>query len=293
MKIVYVILLCSTLHAQKGVVLKPVIDLVGHPVTSGPISYHNLPSAGGSQNPFDACPRTHQLLYNETVTIIRQTDDEVCVHLPHIFYITAENNRPQSTFWTHKENITPYSRLNESAQSCIPDTYNKKRTANGKSIVLTKPWYNRTLNDTLSVGTRFICSLNGNARRHFTVCAVCPKTLQPITLTVPRSHAMLIDNTDHQAARTQFVKLLKSWAHMPGTIPYIWGGCSLTETLRTGRFRHITVNCDNKLCDAYQQTEIQEQPQSGLDCTGLVLRAAQAAGLPYYYKNSTTIATYL
>jgi cell wall-associated NlpC family hydrolase len=80
---------------------------------------------------------------------------------------------------------------------------------------------------------------------------------------------------------------------MSGTIPYIWGGCSLTETLRTGRFRKITIKRNDKLCDAYQQTEIKEQPQSGLDCTGLIMRAAQTSGLPYYYKNSTTIAHYL
>lgn len=295
MKIIYLLLLCSTLYAQKGVILKPVVDLVGHPVSSNVVSYHNLPCAGGSQNPFDACPRAHQLIYHETVEIIKQTDSEYCVHLPHLFYITANNDKPQSTFWTHKKNITPYSQLSKEAQACIPHAYDHKKngTSKQKVIVLTKPWYSKILKFTFSIGTRFVLLSENQNGGYFTICAVCPKTFQPITLIVPQSHAMIIEQTNLQTARDCFVKLLRSWTRLPGTIPYIWGGCSVTETVRTGRFNHITINCNNKLCDAYQQTEIKNDPQSGFDCTGLVLRAAQTAGLPYYYKNSSTIATYL
>lgn len=295
MKIVYIIFFSVVLHAQKGVVLKPIIDLVGHPIASNTISYHSLPSAGGSQQPFDACPRTHQLLYNETVEIIKQTDDEICVKLNHLFYVTTENRTPQATFWTHKENVTPFSQLSKQMQMRIPEPYNYQSESSTQpiTVILTKPWHSKTLKTTFSIGTRFVPSSENQTRGCFAVWAICPKTLQPITLLIPQSHAMIIEDANKEAARERFVKLLQSWARMSGTIPYIWGGCSVTETLRTGRFKHISITCNNRTCDAYQQTEMKRQPQSGFDCTGLILRAAQAAGLPYYYKNSTTIAQYL
>lgn len=294
MNIIPLLLFFSLLHAQKGVVLKPVIDLVGHPLASEKISYHNLPCAGGSQETFQSCPRAHQLLYNEAIEIIQQTETEVCVKVPHLFYVTADNDKPQSTFWTQKENIIPFCQLSKQALSCIPEPYSfeKRTTVLPNIILLTKPWYNKTVRYTFSVGTRFICSSNDNNKKYFTVCAVCPKTLQPITLTVPRSDAMLTENIDRQKARAQCVKLLKSWAHM-GTVPYIWGGCSLTETVRSDQFKESFFRCNNKLYSAYEYNHMKTQPTSGFDCTGLMLRAAQAAGLPYYYKNSTTIARYL
>jgi hypothetical protein len=35
------------------------------------------------------------------------------------------------------------------------------------------------------------------------------------------------------------------------------------------------------------------KPQPGLDCAGLIARAAHLAGIPYFYKNSLTIAKHL
>lgn len=269
MKITYILFLCIPLHAQKGVVLKPIIDLVGYPIANNKISYHNLPSAESSQQSPDICPRAQQLLYNETVEIIKQTKTEYCVKVPHLFYVTANNDNPQSTFWTHKNNIISYSELSKQAQSCIPKPYNKNKKVKQNIIVLSKPSHNRALNYTFSAGTRFICSLKNNNKRYFTAYAICPKTLQPIILKIPRSDAIIVKENGRQTARALFVTLLKSWAHLPGTIAYVWGGCSLTDILHS------------------------EHPKSGFDCTGLILRAAQAAGLPYYYKNSTTIARYL
>ncbi len=290
MKIIYILLLCISLHAQKGVVLKPIIDLVGYPIADNRISYHNLPSAGGLQQSHDICPRTHQLLYNETVEIIKQTETEYCIKVPHLFYVTTNNGNPQSTFWTHKKNITLYSQLSKKAQSSIPEPYTKKKNTDQKILVLLKPSHNRRLSYTFSAGTRFICSLKNNNKRYFSVYAICPKTLQPITLKIPRSDAIIIKENDRQATQALFVTLLKSWAHLPGTIPYIWGGCSLTDMLHSDRFKEEFFN---NIYNTHEHTTIKEQPKSGFDCTGLILRAAQAAGLPYYYKNSTTIVRYL
>ena len=82
---------------------------------------------------------------------------------------------------------------------------------------------------------------------------------------------------------------------MPGTIAYVWGGCSLTEPYSGDQFEEINVpsSLDNKQAIGYQYIGSTAQPKTGFDCSGLILRAAQIAGMPYYYKNSTTIATHL
>jgi len=90
--------------------------------------------------------------------------------------------------------------------------------------------------------------------------------------------------------RALFVQLLKKWAH-PGNgfIPYVWGGCSFVNIYTTDFKKH---ELNNNL-SYYARDEIKSCPKNGCDCSGLIARVAQACGIPYFFKNTTTMVTKL
>jgi hypothetical protein len=46
---------------------------------------------------------------------------------------------------------------------------------------------------------------------------------------------------------------------------------------------------NNLPATSYALSDDATTPKTGLDCTGLIVRAAQIVGIPYFFKNSTTI----
>lgn len=275
---------------HKGVVLKPVINVVGQPILKD-YTYDQFPYAGAS-NPFQACPRLHQLLYNETVEIIKQEGNELYIKIPHAFYITAQNKVPQCHFWTHKDTIVPLSSLDEQQQNCIvrPLSYETPNQQSDMVVTLAYPWYCKTCSTTFSAGTRFVCRPHKKGARSINVYALHPKTHKPLSFNIPRNYCV-INNDDKKQIKTCYVQLLKDWAHTPGIIPYVWGGCSLIAPLtEKATFFEVPATQQNSTAYIYDKAN---SLINGFDCAGLILRAAQAAGMPYFYKNTTTLATYL
>jgi len=76
-------------------------------------------------------------------------------------------------------------------------------------------------------------------------------------------------------------------------IPYVWGGCSYTTLCTDPYFQLKTVRSKKrphaKPRRYFEYPTSQTQPYNGFDCAGLILRAAQASGIPYFYKNTATI----
>jgi len=71
----------------QAVVIALVVDLVGQPMKTYcsnktvADAYRDLPLCGGEQKPERSCPRIHQLLFNEVVTILEEQKDEVRIIL--------------------------------------------------------------------------------------------------------------------------------------------------------------------------------------------------------------------
>lgn len=267
-----------------GLVISPVADLFGQPPAKNDQNYAHLPVAGSSH----ACPRIHQLLFNETVEIIKETAAEYCIRIPHMFYITKDNGEPQNIYWTDKRHIIPCKNLFKTNNATyIPKPINFRSSQKGpySIVVLTKPWH--AFDMTFSAGTRFIGKSTWHA---YTVITYHPTRHETTTLKIPTSHAILECTRTPAEARKIYIKLLKSWAHTKGYIPYVWGGCSFSYTHLTG-----TPFC-RRTCGTNHWYEIKNDThtqKSGFDCAGLIARAAQIAGLPYYYKNTATLAAYL
>ena len=98
--------------AQKAVINVPIADLIGNTIVSvrpdeqAEAAYSSIALCGAQTNSTFACPRLHQLLYNDIVELIKTQNDEVFIRTSHAFYLTPSSTAPQTQYWTLKKNIT-------------------------------------------------------------------------------------------------------------------------------------------------------------------------------------------
>lgn len=261
-----------------AVTIRSVADLFGHPLRDRS-RYDRMPVAG-SQN---LCPRMHQLVFNETVQVIKETHEECCVRIPHLFYITEKNKNPQHTYWTAKEYLMPLDQLPE---NIVPRTIDfQNPPPDEQTVVLIQPFHSADHNTTFSAGTRFV--LQSCTPRGFVAVAWQPEKKEVVRLVIPKTHALIQTKRTEDEQRKTFLKVLRSWAHTQ-FIAYVWGGCSFVHT-HAGDFLKKETD-SGSYYDIKGDTHTQK---TGFDCAGLVARAAQAAGCAYYYKNTATLAAHL
>ncbi|HXW86189.1 MAG TPA: hypothetical protein VEK38_02495 [Candidatus Bathyarchaeia archaeon] len=270
--------------AYKAVVIVPVADLFAHPPNT---TVDDIPVHTAQQSP-TPCPRLHQLLFHEQITVTDEKGRYVCVHIPHLFYTITQSSTPQNTYWTLAKNIFPLSpHVHQQCTPYLPDTPSftqKSITPKQSTITLTLPFYYTAREILFSVGTRFVIAEQTTSQYSVYVFNAQKKCIEKMT--IPYSHAMLISPAQTaQEQRKKFVTLLKQWAHPPdGFIPYVWGGCSFTECY-TGSF----TKTDHAQSCHYTYNSQTQQIKGGFDCSGLIARAAQACNIAYFYKNTTTM----
>jgi len=292
---------------EKAVICVPIADLIGQSLHSlhalrdtynSYNLYQQLPVCG-EKNAHISCPRLHQLIYNDVVEIIKREHDEVCIQIPNLYYLTA-SDKPQTTYWTHRDNIRSFDDLTSYAINIdhIPQPINFTQPAtllpNNHTVTLTQPHYDAATKQTFSIGTRFIkASLsNRHIKNKISVYAIDYKKNKECIIFIPHTkciNSALLTTPEQQIA--QFVSLLKLWAHQEnGCIPYVWGGTSFTSTMNTP-FQEKTHNTNNS--SWYEFDNDVTIPKNGFDCSGVIARAAQICGMPYFFKNTTTISKML
>jgi len=294
--------LCISLQAtdNQAVCIVPVAELLGQsmktikPHHNVAHSYHTLPCAYRATTPFfdsaaRACPRNHQLIFNEIVTIKHIDGPEACIEIPHLFYETATSNKPQRSYWTLSTNLMPLNRLKKYAiplhaipQPLTPFMQPFSNALQG-TVTLTFPFHDPVTNTTYSAGTRFVRA-DSTQEHGYTVRIFNPHKHTLQTTTIPHTHAMLFEQKTNRERIKDFVHLVRAWAHMPnGFFPYVWGGCSLVTTCKQQPLEQKSHHCT-----LFNYPEL--NMAIGLDCAGLIARAAQIVGIPYFYKNSLTIS---
>lgn len=252
---------------QHGVVIVPVADLVNGPYSDK--TYESIPFAENES----ACPRLHQLLFNDKVEILKEQNDSVLISLKHVFSSNGVKKNPP-TYWMRKSAIKPLKdiKIKHHQLALFPPERDYRGRQSCLLVTLKKPFYEKTTGFTFSAGTQFV-----RLKKHtdfYSVAVFNPKKSRFFTLSLPKEYCTT-ERTGKEWSKEkkqkQFVKLLKEWAHDPaGTIPYVWGGTSLV------RYDNAPVAI-----------------KTGFDCTGLIMRAAQLCKIPYPFKNTTTIAQYL
>ncbi|MGB8467770.1 MAG: hypothetical protein WCE21_02105 [Candidatus Babeliales bacterium] len=297
------LVLSCAVHTQQcpyeAVAIVPVADLLGQSmatitpqVTQGYEQLALCPHKGTF-----SCPRIHQLLFHEQVTVLEESGTEVCIRIPNLFFTTAQTQQPQTTFWTHKKNILPLDALHDARGKIpLPVRYDEKGITNTTIVTLASPFYDTQTGITFSAGTRFVpVKQKFTHEKEWLVYVVDPVHKKIIPIRLPRNHCVALMQKETPAQRQAlFVKILKRWTHHKknGFIPYVWGGCSFLTTCKNSRFRTQATTLLEPTGTAYTYPDC-KPPCTGFDCAGLVSRAAQLAGIPYFYKNTRTLAQFL
>ena len=282
-------------NLSRAVVCVPITDLIGHPLTHA--TYEALPLCGILPTQAASCPRLHQLLFNEQVTVVNSEspiEGNIQVQVPHLFFITNDINKPQQTYWMRADHILFLDELEKKGinYSHVPPPIkinNPQSLEQKKVVTLCRPFYDQQTDQTYSVGTRFVKAGPATYKGQ-KVYLLDGKKNTMTTVMLPKS-AYIDCAKDIHEKKKQFVQLIQQWAHpKKGFIPYVFGGCSITHTSNATLFK---TNESPTLATYAELPDFKHTPKPGIDCSGLVARAAQLCGIAYFYKNTLTLAQYL
>ncbi len=242
--------------------------------------------------------RVHQFLYNQAVNCIEELDNgQMVIEVPGLFYIDWHTNKKCNHFLVLKKDLIATELLHDDLKAYIPAPidYTKPILAYSKDILtLTKPWHHEATDQTYSAGTRFVRYIDEDTDVSYAVWVLDYHEQKAYCAHIPLDRAVLHNETFKKAQKC-FVAVLRDWAHQPGgmIIPYVFGGCSHTGPMVEKGFKQV----EGTMCDLkgtyWERTGATQGPLSGFDCSGCILAAAQIAWLPYYFKNTTTLACYL
>jgi cell wall-associated NlpC family hydrolase len=290
-----IFIFCSspvTTFTELALVVVPVIDLISTPASSlckkvsAQKYYQQIPlSPVNPGKDLYAGPRQHQALFNEVVDIIETTTNEVKVKALNAYYLNIKTGQKFSNFWTLKKNLIPLKKINKKLLPA-PINYQQTMSHAANTITLTTPWHCPQTNQTFSAGTRFKVNSRGSA--------YCYQASQNkfILINIPKQFFIPTKKRNHAQQRKALISIIKQWAHSINKlhIPYTWGGCSFIQRVPTHNTKSTTQKYHGRQRRFYQAVNKKPATETGMDCSGLVLRATQTVGIPYYYKNSSTLA---
>jgi len=292
---------------QKAIINVPIADLLGQSITTiypdkkTECAYEEIPFCSSQIHSAASCPRLHQLLYNETVDVIKSTDEEVCIQINNAYYLNPSSSLPQTYYWMLKKNVTFFDDItaHNIPSHHIPEPINFNDSSHlglnqNNIITLSEPHFDPTSQMTFSAGTRFIQATPLQKKRTstYTVFAINYKTYKEYHIKIPIYKCIISNTTKIRSDKiTDYINVLKKWAHRKQNtfIPYTWGGTSFTHTTH-GNFKEITKTTHHSDYSFYEYETSTPSPKSGFDCSGVILRATQICGIPYFCKNTSTIA---
>lgn len=283
---IFIFLPISPIEPYKAFVIVPVADLFGQaglaPLKSDTSS---LPISGIASN---GCSRIHQIIFNETVTVLEERDHEIRISIPNIFFEQPESETRFTEYWTYKQAVIAQKSLHQQniSLSLFPEPidFTLQSKSSQKVVTLLFPYYEPTTQQTYSAGSRFV--VNKIKNKAIIAYAYYAKKEKICSIKIPLHLCLVEEPKEPKDKIALFASLVQQWAERQnGFIPYVRGGCS------------FTMLCQNddiiKKENAYYRPTYPHLPAPGFDCTGIIARATQICGIPYYFKNSTTLVKYL
>lgn len=285
----------------KALIVVPVADLVCEPLSLkyGDIeeAYKTIPiSWGPIYADKSICPRQHQALFNEQVTVVATQKDEVCIEITNAFSQINAVTEPQAArYWTLQKNIFPLDALPQDIQCCFPQPVNyctkNMHEINNNVITLAWPFYDATTKLRYSVGTRFVYIDQTDDAYITYIYNPLLHALHKVM--IPKRYALVGSHNQPEICISNFVKLLRDWARSAGFIPFVWGGVSFSKRVTMEGFELKYAQDAYGDQRAYWQLCEDDGPiYTGFDASGLILRAAQICGIPYFFKNSAMVQEY-
>ncbi len=302
-----ILILCYTPFSattqRKALIVVPVADLVCQPLKSLHPNkniaqiYKELPLAHAGKITPLSCPRVHQLLFNEVVNVIKETDNEVLISIQNVYYKKSSSTKHHTNYWTLKQNIMTFNNLTRHNVdvNMIPQPIdfqsNNVASYNRNTIALTSPFFDPITKQTFSAGTRFVQAKKQPYKNKKVVFVFNPTMQKMRRTTIPKKICLAQTFKTRHEQIQKYLQILKQWAHRPdGIIPYVWGGCSFTTACSKTAFTQKTQKIDNQIASFFVRTQDTQATKNGFDCTGIITRAAQLCGIPYFFKNTYTLA---
>lgn len=301
-KIIFLISVCAIqahVKRETGYFCVPVADLLLKPIHSKRVdsvenAYSSItlqPETGNY-----SCLRAHQGLFNEAVTVLQYDGDEVQIEIRNCFYDSAFYRERQSKYWTLRKWIVTESELSDVGISAnafpIPIDY-KVGYFDPDVITLLYPWTDPCSHITYSAGTRFVSDVCQDNDEVYCALIYDPVEKRVCKALIPKDVCLKLGFTTHLERQKSFVDLLYKWVNYDELcIPYVWGGASfIWRTDDT--FSLMQSEKYGEELQAWVRPYPHQGPVTGFDCSCLIMRAAQAVGIPYYYKNTTTVSNFL
>lgn len=278
------LLITNLTHAELALVVVPIADLISDTCNNfntkiSPASYYKQiplsPTYPGKKAA--DCPRLHQALFNEIVDIVKTGTHEFQVKILNAYCLDPATKQKNALFWTLKSNLVPLKSIINKHYLPTPINYCNPINHDPQTVTLIRPWRH------FSAGTRFKINPKDNTCYCYEL-----NTNKFVKLKIPKKFISKPASLDEDQLRANFVNLVQNWCHTNGSkiIPYVWGGCSFVHKTPKHKIKKF-----NKNGLEYYDTKFKHGPvHSGLDCSGLVLRASQIFEIPYFYKNSSTLA---
>jgi hypothetical protein len=273
-----------------AVIIVPVTDVAGRSLSLLPAIkdakswYSAMPYAPDKGH--YACMRLHQLLFNEVVRVKQILNDEAECELLTCFYHNAEG-KVRRNCWVLKKNLLFLKDLlHKSELECIPLPYGRE-SAHISIVTLIWPWHNPKTKQTYSVGTRFVRCKKKDTKFSYAVHMFNPNTHKKELGFISKRSACL-ENLKKPSVKT-FLDILKKWAYPSLIIPYVLGGCSIGHRYPHNNFSRSSAKVAGEDISFWKRYGHSSTPLEGMDCSGLLLRAAQIAGLPYFFKNTRAL----
>src|SRR3990167_1494271 len=160
------LLLRPLVASYQAMIITPVCDFTGAPQSHlRPLPLCPVQISEAAQ----ACPRVHQGLFNEVVTILETRGQQVQVQISNCFYQTVDRPIPHTQYWTDRRHLLPLSKLTPQLP-LIPAPINYQLPAslhNPQVVTLKIPYYLAETKQTYSAGTRFVLAASPTNRDAF------------------------------------------------------------------------------------------------------------------------------
>ncbi len=254
--------------------------------------YDNLPvSWGPAKIDQIACPRIHQLLLHEIVTVLDETAFEAHIEItPLVAARDAQTLQPVQG-WILKEHLCA---VEEDCSPFLPEPIDWQSgiiSDDDHIVALITPFIDED-NKIYSAGTRFV--LTREVGENF--YAICfDKELNNFKeITIPQSACAYQSAMETYDKRMLFCTLIGLWSEIPDlNIPLVWGGASIGMVYEDNDYYLNERQINDVTLHVWDRPFYGVIPHMGLDASNLVSRAAQLVGIPYFWKNSITASLML
>lgn len=301
---IFLLIFNSTIFSfKKAIFLNPVTDLFWVKLSTLGGDFLNKYSTNMPLAPVDGVDsnlrnckyRAGQALFNEMARIVEcdEKTGEVCVECENMLSYNKKSKKfgvPQR-LWTLEQNLTILDELNKKFLESFPKpfSYSSKDWLNDSQVItLIYPWYHKANDKTYSAGTRVV-RVPKRDDKNFYCVKFCDFLSEKIfEARIPKEIGFVCSKEiDIENRIKKFIEVLQLWAsESDGILPYVWCGHSFLEKIEGKGFEQSEEKFFGKKINYWTRDNIEKRPSSGLNCSSMVLRAALACGIPYFFKTS-------